>query len=410
MSSMDHNLKKYAKLAVRVGVNVQPGQTLFVNAPIEAKDLIRKIAEEAYAAGAKNVIVDWNDDIITLIKYKGAPEEAFSEYPMWRAKGLEELSDNGAAFISVLSPNPDLLKDIDPKRVATAQRTASSALSKYRANSMSYKARWSLIAVANEAWAAKVFPELPIEEAVSRLWDFIFEATRVQLDDPIAAWHEHNARLREKVDYLNGKQYRQLIYKAPGTNLTIDLPRNHAWLGGSKDAQDGVMFNPNMPTEEVFTLPHKDGVNGVVRSTKPLNYGGTVIDNFSLTFENGRVVDMQAETGRETLQHLLDTDEGSRRLGEVALVPFHSPISNANLIFYNTLFDENASNHLALGQAYPTNLQGGAGMTKEQLAEAGVNTSLVHVDFMVGSPEMDIDGVLEDGRREPIFRGGNWAV
>lgn len=409
MSSMDHNLKKYAKLAVRVGVNVQPGQTLFVNAPIEAKDLIRKIAEEAYAAGAKNVIVDWNDDIITLIKYKGAPEEAFSEYPMWRAKGLEELSDNGAAFISVLSPNPDLLKDIDPKRVATAQRTASSALSKYRANSMSYKARWSLIAVANEAWAAKVFPELPIEEAVSRLWDFIFEATRVQLDDPIAAWHEHNARLREKVDYLNGKQYRQLIYKAPGTNLTIDLPRNHAWLGGSKDAQDGVMFNPNMPTEEVFTLPHKDGVNGVVRSTKPLNYGGTVIDNFSLTFENGRVVDMQAETGRETLQHLLDTDEGSRRLGEVALVPFHSPISNANLIFYNTLFDENASNHLALGQAYPTNLQGGAGMTKEQLAEAGVNTSLVHVDFMVGSPEMDIDGVLEDGRREPIFRGGNWA-
>ncbi|MFK7693971.1 aminopeptidase [Paenibacillus sp. HJGM_3] len=409
MSSMDHNLKKYAKLAVRVGVNVQPGQTLFVNAPIEAKDLIRKIAEEAYAAGAKNVIVDWNDDIITLIKYKGAPEEAFSEYPMWRAKGLEELSDNGAAFISVLSPNPDLLKDIDPKRVATAQRTASSALSKYRANSMSYKARWSLIAVANEAWAAKVFPELPIEEAVSRLWDFIFEATRVQLDDPIAAWHEHNARLREKVDYLNGKQYRQLIYKAPGTNLTIDLPHNHAWLGGSKDAQDGVMFNPNMPTEEVFTLPHKDGVNGVVRSTKPLNYGGTVIDNFSLTFENGRVVDMQAETGRETLQHLLDTDEGSRRLGEVALVPFHSPISNANLIFYNTLFDENASNHLALGQAYPTNLQGGAGMTKEQLAEAGVNTSLVHVDFMVGSPEMDIDGVLEDGRREPIFREGNWA-
>lgn len=409
MSNWEHNLSKYAKLAVRVGINVQKGQTLVVNAPIEAAQLVRKVAEEAYAVGAKNVHIEWNDDAITAIKYKQAPEEAFSEYPMWKARGLEEMSDGGAAFLSIISPNPDLLKDIDPKRVATATKTAASALQKYRSNSMSYKARWSIIAIGNEQWAAKVFPDLPLEEAQAKLWDFIFEATRINLDDPLEAWYAHNARLREKVDYLNAKQYHKLEYSAPGTDLSIELPENHAWLGGSKDAQDGIVFNPNMPTEEVFTMPHKDGVNGVVRSTKPLNYGGTVINNFSLTFENGKVINMTAEQGVETLQHLLDTDEGSRRLGEVALVPFHSPISDSNLIFYNTLFDENASNHLALGQAYPTNLQGGTDMTKEQLTAAGVNTSLVHVDFMVGSAEMNIDGITKDGKREPIFRNGNWA-
>lgn len=409
MSNWEQNLSKYAKLAVRVGINVQKGQTLVVNAPIQAAELVRKIAEEAYSAGAKNVHIEWNDDTSTAIKYKMAPDEAFTEYPMWKAKGLEELSDGGAAFLTILSPNPDLLKEIDPKRVATATKTAATALQKYRSNAMSYKARWSIISVSNEQWAAKVFPDMPMDEAVSRLWSFIFEATRVNTDDPLAAWKEHNARLREKVDYLNAKQYHKLVYTAPGTELSVELPLNHVWLGGSKDAQDGVVFNPNMPTEEVFTMPHKDGVNGVVRSTKPLNYGGTVINNFSLTFENGKVVDMKAEEGGETLQHLLDTDEGSRRLGEIALVPFHSPISDSNLIFYNTLFDENASNHLALGQAYPTNLQGGTEMTKEQLTAVGVNTSLVHVDFMVGSAEMNIDGVTKEGHREPIFRNGNWA-
>ncbi|WP_127581846.1 aminopeptidase [Paenibacillus koleovorans] len=408
--SMDHNLSKYAELAVRVGVNLQKGQTLVVNAPIQAVELVRKIAKIAYEIGAKNVHVEWNDDDLTALKYKLAPDEAFTEYPMWRAQGMEQWSSTGeGAFLTILSPNPDLLKDIDPKRVATATKTASTALQKHRANSMSYRARWCLISVANEAWAAKVFPSLPLEEAVEQLWAFVFKATRVDLGDPIQAWNDHNDELHRKVNYLNAKQYRKLIYTAPGTNLTIGLPDKHVWLGGSKPAQDEVPFNPNMPTEEVFTMPHKDEIDGVVRSTKPLNYGGTVIDNFSLTFEKGRVTGMTAEQGEETLQHLLDTDEGARRLGEVALVPFHSPISDSNLIFFNTLFDENASNHLALGQAYPTNIEGGTGMSKEELAEHGVNTSLTHVDFMVGSAEMDIDGVTADGRNEPIFRNGNWA-
>jgi aminopeptidase len=409
MNNWDQSLNKYAQLAVRVGVNLQQGQTLFVNAPIQAAELVRKVAAVAYEAGAKNVIVEWNDDQLISLKYKMAPDEAFTEFPMWKAQGLEELSLNGAAFLSILSPNPDLLQHIDPKRVATATKTQASATQKYRSNLMSYKARWSLISVANEQWAAKVFPDLPIEEAVESLWNFIFKATRVNTEDPIQAWGDHNAHLHRKVDVLNAKQYRTLVYTAPGTDLSVDLPTNHVWLGGSKEAQDNVPFNPNMPTEEVFTMPHKDGVNGYVRSTKPLNYGGTVINNFTLTFENGKVVDMTAEQGSETLKHLLDTDEGARRLGEIALVPFQSPISDSNLIFFNTLFDENASNHLALGQAYPTNIQGGTDMSKEQLSEAGVNSSLTHVDFMVGSAEMDIDGITADGNREAIFRKGNWA-
>ncbi|MDF2668343.1 MAG: peptidase aminopeptidase [Paenibacillus sp.] len=409
MSNWDNSLSKYAKLAVRVGVNLQQGQTLFVNAPIQAAELVRKIAAEAYEIGAKNVLVEWNDDQLTSLKYKMAPDEAFTEFPMWKAQGLEELSIGGAAFLSILSPNPDLLKHIDPKRVATATKTQATATQKYRSNLMSFKARWSIISVANEEWAAKVFPDLPVGEAVDKLWSFIFEATRVNTEDPIQAWIDHNNHLHQKVDLLNTKQYRTLVYTAPGTDLSIDLPDNHVWLGGSKEAQDDVPFNPNMPTEEVFTMPHKDGVNGYVRSTKPLNYGGTVINNFTLTFEKGKVVDMSAEQGGETLQHLLDTDDGARRLGEVALVPFHSPISDSNLIFFNTLFDENASNHLALGQAYPTNIQGGTDMSKDELIKAGVNTSLTHVDFMVGSAEMNIDGITADGTREPIFRNGNWA-
>jgi aminopeptidase len=409
MSQFEQNLEKYAALAVHVGVNVQQGQTLVINAPIFASVFVHKIAKKAYEAGAKNVHVEWNDEELALIKFKHAPDEALTEYPMWKAKGLEEMAENGSAFLTIYAPNPDLLKDINPERIAAANKASAMALQKYRSYLMADKACWSLISIPAPDWAKKIFPDATAEEAVEKLWEVIFQVTRINTENPIETWKEHNARLAEKVEYLNDKQYKQLVYKAPGTNLTIDLPENHVWHGGAAVSEKGIVFNPNMPTEEVFTMPHKDGVNGTVRSTKPLNYGGNVIENFTLTFENGKVVDFTAETGYETLKHLLDTDEGARRLGEVALVPHDSPISNSNLIFYNTLFDENASSHLAFGNAYPTNIKGGVDMSKEELTKHGVNTSLVHVDFMIGSAEMDIDGVTKDGTREPIFRKGNWA-
>lgn len=406
----DLDLEKYAELAVRVGINVQQGQTLVVSAPLTAVELVRKITRKAYEAGAKNVHVEWNDEETTKIKYELAPDEALSEYPMFRAKGWEEFAANGAGFLSIYSTNPDLLKDIDPKRVAAATKAAGTALQGWRHYTMAHKVAWSLISTPTPEWAAKIFPDLPTDEAVAKLWELILKATRVDLEDPVQEWKEHNARLSKTVDYLNKKQYRQLVYKGEGTDLTVDMPENHVWHGGSTENEKGVTFNPNMPTEEVFTMPHKDGANGTVSSTKPLNYGGNLIDNFTLRFENGKVVDFTAEKGYETLKLLLDTDEGARMLGELALVPHRSPISDTNLIFYNTLFDENASCHFALGRAYPITIEGGSEMTKEQLSERGSNDSLIHVDFMMGSSSMNIDGITRDGSSEPIFRDGNWAI
>ncbi|MDF2724097.1 MAG: peptidase aminopeptidase [Paenibacillus sp.] len=405
-----NELEKYAELAVRTGINVQQGQTLVVSAPLTAVKLVRLIAQKAYEAGAKNVYVEWNDEELSLIKYKMAPDEAFSEYPMFRAQGWEEFAENGAGFLSIYSPNPDLLQGVDPQRVATASKTAGQALQGWRNYTMAHRVAWSIISTPTEEWAMKVFPGISAEEAVDKLWDAIIKAVRVDQDDPVQAWKEHNARLAQTVDFLNRKQYRQLVYRAEGTDLTVDMPLNHVWHGGSTDNEKGVTFNPNMPTEEVFTMPHKDGANGTVRSTRPLNYGGNLIDNFTLRFEQGKVVAFTAEKGYDTLKLLLESDEGALRLGELALVPHRSPISDTNLIFYNTLFDENASCHFALGRAYPISIEGGTDMTKEQLSEHGANDSLVHVDFMVGSADMNIDGITEDGTVEPVFRQGNWAI
>lgn len=409
MSTFEQHLQKYADLAVRVGVNIQKGQTLVINAPLSSVEFVRKAAKIAYEAGAKNVHVEWNDEHLTRLKYDLAPEEAFEEFPLWKAKGFEELAENGAAFMSIVASNPDLLKGVDPERIATANKTAGKAMEKYRSFIQSDKVSWTVIAVPSEPWAAKVFPEGTSEEQVQKLWDAIFKAVRADLEDPVSAWKEHNGTLNEKVDYLNQKKYKKLHYKAPGTDLTIELPKSHLWIGGGGPNEMGVEFVANMPTEEVFTTPLKNGVNGTVSSSKPLNYGGNLIDNFSLTFKDGKVIDFTAETGYETLQRLLDTDEGARHLGEVALVPHNSPISNSNILFYNTLFDENASNHLALGNSYAFCIEGGKKMTKEELETNGLNNSITHVDFMIGSAEMDIDGETADGKSEALFKKGNWA-
>ncbi|MFT4412311.1 aminopeptidase [Fredinandcohnia humi] len=409
MSNFEHLLEKYADLAVRVGVNIQKGQNLTINAPISTAEFVRKVVKKAYEAGAKNVYVDWNDDEITRTRFDLAPDEAFLDYPMWKAKGMEELAENGAAFLSIVSSNPDLLKGVDPERIANANKTAGQAMTTFRNYTQADKVSWSVIAVPSESWAEKVFPTLSSEEQVEKLWEAIFQATRVNSPDPVEAWREHNSTLHTKVEYLNSKKYKKLHYKAPGTDLVVELPNEHVWIGGGSVSERNVEFVANMPTEEVFTVPAKEGVNGYVTSTKPLNYGGSLIENFTLTFEKGRIVDVKAETGEDTLKRLVETDEGSHYLGEVALVPHGSPISQSNIIFFNTLFDENASNHFAIGNAYAFCIEGGKTMSREELLEKGANSSITHVDFMVGSSDMDIDGITADGKVEPVFRSGNWA-
>ncbi|MBP1931373.1 aminopeptidase [Ammoniphilus resinae] len=410
MTPFIKQLDRYAELAVRVGVNVQPGQTLVVTAPLTSVDFVRMVARKAYEAGAKNVHFEWNDDELTRIKYDMAPNEAFKEFPAWRAKGFEEMAENGAAFLSIIASNPDLLKGVDPERISNANKASGQAMQGFRSYAMADKISWSVIAVPSPAWAAKVFPDLDETKAVEALWEAIFKATRTDLDDPVGAWKDHTSTLDDKAKFLNDKRYRYLHYEAPGTKLSIELPAKHLWVSGGSVNEKGTTFVANMPTEEVFTTPLRGGVNGVVSSTKPLNYGGNLIENFSLTFENGKIVDYTAESGYETLKRLVETDEGSQYLGEVALVPHQSPISNTNLIFFNTLFDENASCHLAIGNAYAFCLEGGKSMSKDELAENGLNASITHVDFMIGSAELNIDGETADGKREALFRKGNWAI
>lgn len=409
MSTYEQNLEKYAALAVEVGVNVQPGQTLVITAPLIAVEYVRKIVKKAYELGAKNVHVEWNDDEITRTKYEMAPDETFKEFPMWRAKGWEEMAVDNAAFLSITAANPDLLKGIDPKRIQDANKASSTALAAFRNYAMSDKISWSIVAVPSKAWADKVFDSLDEDTRIDALWNAIFKATRVDLEDPVQAWRDHTDTLDSKAKRLNDRRYKALHYIAPGTDLTIGLAKEHKWVSAGSHNDAGTLFIANMPTEEVFTAPHKTGVNGVVSSTKPLSYGGNLIENFSFTFKEGRIVDFTAEKGYETLERLIETDDGSHYLGEVALVPHQSPISDTNLIFFNTLFDENASNHLAIGKGYAFCLEGFKEMSKEDLTACGLNDSLTHVDFMIGSAEMDIDGILDDDTREPIFRKGNWA-
>lgn len=409
MLTFEQKLNHYANLAVEVGVNIQPNQVLFISASTDAVEFVRLVTEKAYDAGAKQVIVDFSDDVLTRLRYEKAPADSFSDFPEWKAMEREKLAEQGAAFMSIVSQSPDLLNGIEPTKIANFQKASGQALDKFRQEMQADKFSWTVIAIPSAPWAAKVFPNLPAEEQVSALWEAIFKAVRADTENPIQSWVEHDETLHEKVDYLNGKAYAKLHYRAPGTDLTVELPKGHLWCGAGSENVNGHSFMANMPTEEVFTVPHKTGVNGYVSSTKPLSYGGNIIDNFIITFKDGRVTDITAEQGQEVLQQLIDTDEGAKYLGEVALVPHASPISQSNVLFFNTLFDENASNHFALGSAYAFCLDGGKEMTREDLEKHGLNQSITHVDFMVGSSEMDIDGILVDGTTEPIFRNGNWA-
>ncbi|WP_223699921.1 aminopeptidase [Sutcliffiella deserti] len=408
-STLQSTMEKYADLAVKVGVNVQPGQTLIVNADIGSAPYVRLVAKKAYEAGAKLVQIEWTDETVTRTRFDYAPDESFEYFPLWRAEMMEKAYAEGSALLAITSLNPDLLKGVDPQKIANLQKVTGEATKNSRKYTMSDKVSWSIVAVPSKGWAAKVFPELSEKEQEEKLWDAIFHATRANLEDPVKAWNEHKSNLSEKVDFLNDHKFKALHYQAEGTDLTIELAEKHVWIGPESINEKGHAFIANMPTEEVFTTPLKTGVNGKVSSSKPLNYGGNLINNFSLTFENGRIIEVEAEEGYETLQKLVETDEGSHYLGEVALVPHDSPISNTDLIFYNTLFDENASHHLAIGNAYAFALEGGKEMSDEELEAAGANSSITHVDFMIGTSEMDIDGITKEGERVPLFRKGNWA-
>lgn len=402
--------EKYADLVLQTGVNLQDNQALVINGPVEGAAFVRLVAEKAYELGAKEVHVNWADDELSLLKYQHAADEVIENFPEWKVQLQESYAKDGAAFLSIHATDPDLLQEVDPARVAKASKAAGQALKEFQKYIMNDWVTWTVISIPTVKWAEKIYPDKTGEDAVEALWKTIYTMTRVGEGDPIKEWEKHNTTLENASQLLNDKQYEALHLQAPGTDITIGLPENHIWQGGAAVSEDGVVFNPNIPTEEVFTAPHKYKVDGTVSSTKPLNYGGSVIDNFQLTFKDGRVIDFQAETGEEVLQHLLDSDEGAKHIGELALVPDASPISQSGLIFYNTLFDENASCHIALGKAYPTNVENGAEMDDATLDQHGMNDSLVHVDFMVGSAQINIDGILEDGTKESVFRQGAWAL
>jgi len=409
------SLKKYAELTVKVGLNLQSGQKLVMQhlrnggVPIQIAPFVRELTASAYRAGSPLVDVQWRDDEITLLRLKNAPRDSFSEYPAYRAQGVLDVIEEGGAMLTISAIDPDLLDGQDHDVLNQQQRAFLDAWKPISTHIGKNTMNWTVVSVPVEGWARKIFPDLAPEEQIPALWEALFKICRVDVDDPVAAWEAHLAELKNRADYLNEKAYRELHYRGPGTNLRVGLPEGHVWRSAGFKTQSGIPFTANIPTEEVFTLPDRRLVNGTVSSTRPLVYTGNVIDEFSLTFKDGRVVDFSAEQGDKILGNLLKTDAGASMLGEVALVPNSSPISQSGLLFFNTLLDENASCHLALGSAYQFSLEGGESMSEDEFASHGGNSSLVHSDFMVGSGELDIVGVLDDGQEEPVLHSGEWA-
>ena len=403
-------MKKLADLFVRMGGNVQDGDTVIISANLTDAPFVRIVAQCAYGCGAREVVCHWTDQECSRMRLLHADSGVFDEYPSWMTEFYACYDARQSVYMFVDSDDPDLFAGADADRLLRDTISRGRALKNHRANTMSNRVRWTIAGFPSDNWAAKVFPGIPVEEAVEKLWQAILQASRATGEDPVADWRRHNEALAARLAYLNNKRFVSLRYKnALGTDLRIDLPDGHIWLGGAERDAAGRYFSANIPTEEIFTLPKRTGVNGRVVSSMPLSYNGNLIEGFEFTFKDGRVVGYKAEKNEEVLKGLLDSDEGARFLGEVSLVPYDSPINRQGFIYYNTLFDENASCHLALGKAYPFNLSGSENMTEEELLAAGVNDSLVHVDFMVGSADLSITGVEADGTESPVFADGNFA-
>ena len=402
-------LDRLAEVAVKVGLQLQAGQDLLVTAPTVALPLVRRVAEHAYRAGAGLVTPILSDEAVTLARYRFGQDDSFDRAAGWLYEGMSKAFAGNTARLAIVGDNPMLLSGEDPGKVARANKANSIAYKPALERIVNFDINWNIIAYPSVSWAKQVFPDVPAEVAVGKLAEAIFAASRVDNDDEVAAWQRHNAVLRARTDWLNAKRFQALHYSGPGTDLTIGLADGHEWQGGASTAKNGITCNANIPTEEVFTTPHARRVEGHVVSSKPLSYQGTLIDDIAVRFEQGRIVEARAARGEQVLNKVLDTDEGARRLGEVALVPHSSPISKSGLLFFNTLFDENAACHIALGQCYSKCFLDGASLTPQQIAAQGGNSSLIHIDWMIGSGKIDIDGLDADGGRTPVFRRGEWA-
>jgi len=402
-------LERLAEVAIRVGLNLQPGQDLLLTAPAVALPLVRKIAEHAYRAGAGLVTPILSDEAVTLSRYRFGADDGFDRAAGWLYEGMAKAFAANTARLAIVGENPMLLAGQDPAKVARASKANSIAYQPALEKIVNFDVNWNLIAYPNPSWAKQAFPGEEEDVAVAKLAEAIFAASRVDNDDAVAAWQKHNATLRSRTEWLTAQRFSALHYSGPGTALTVGLADGHEWVGGASVAKNGIICNPNIPTEEVFTTPHARRVSGHVVSSKPLSYQGSLIDGIAVRFEEGRIVEAKASRGEEVLNKVLDTDEGARRLGEVALVPHSSPISKSGLLFLNTLFDENAASHIALGQCYSKCFVGGDKLTPEQVAAQGGNKSFIHIDWMIGSDQTDVDGIHADGRRVPVFRKGEWA-
>lgn len=403
-------ITKYVDLALNIGINLQKEQILVIMSPVETAPFTRLLVEKAYELGASEVIVHWSDDFCKKMTFTYGKKEIFEEMPAWQVDSLMYYANKGAAFLSIAANDPELLAGIDSEKIGAYQKTRGQALKPYYDKIMVNELQWNIISVPTLAWAKKVFPNVNDDEAVDMLWNAILKSTKADSENPIETWKNHLSILKEKMDYLNNKQFEKVIItNSLGTNLTVKLPKNHIWASGKDVTQSGIEFVANIPTEEVFSMPHKYGVDGIVYASKPLNYGGTLIEDFSITFKDGKIIDFSAKSGYEALENLVSIDEGAKYLGEIALVPFNSPISNLGILFYNTLFDENASCHLAIGQAYSSCIQNGDKLSPEEMEKVGMNDSLTHVDFMFGTSDLSIVGYEENGNCENIFINGNWA-
>ncbi|SIR04912.1 aminopeptidase T. Metallo peptidase. MEROPS family M29 [Rhizobium sp. RU35A] len=402
-------LDKLAEVAVKVGLQLKANQDLVITAPIAALPLVREITKHAYMAGAGLVSTFYSDEETTLARYRHAPDASFDRAANWLYDGMAKAYEGGAARLAISGDNPMMLANEDPQKVARANKANSIAYKPALEKISNFDINWHICSYPNPSWARQVFPDLPEEEAVHKLAEAIFSASRINTPDPIAAWAEHNANLKKRSSWLNSERFAALHFSGPGTDLTVGLADGHEWHGGASTAKNGITCNPNIPTEEVFTTPHALKVEGTVSSTKPLSHQGTLIDNIQVRFEAGRIVQAKASKGEAVLNKVLDTDEGARRLGEVALVPHSSPISASGILFYNTLFDENASCHIALGQCYSKCFLDGASLSQDQIRAQGGNSSLIHIDWMIGSGQVDIDGIRADGSRVPVMRQGEWA-
>ena len=409
MLSLNDKLINYAKLIVNNGINLQNGQTLYINSTMECEDFTSIVVEEAYKIGAKYVHVNWISNKCNRARYQYSKKEYLEEYPKFLVDCINGADEINAAYLSITVPNPDALKGIDSERISIESKASNLALknhSKYILNSV---LSWCVVNVPSPTWASKVFPNLPIDEALDKLYDIVLSAVRADNDNVVESWKNHTKTLFERTTKLNNLHIKTMHYKSPTIDLSVDLPEGAIWQGGSEKNANGIEFIANIPTEEIFTSPNKDDVEGIVFSSLPLSYGGNIVDEFYLRFKDGQVIDFGAKEGYEVLKGIIDSAEGSKRLGEIALIPYHSPINELKTLFYNTLYDENASCHMALGIGFSECIKGGIDMDKKELFEKGVNDSLVHVDFMMGTEDLMIDGILEDGSHVKIFENGNFV-